>query len=383
VASVQTKGMVTWTQTKVLGTTSTYLYTVNIYDDKGRVIQVKSTNITQTSADYDCLTTQYSWSGQPLITIQKQKKSGTPEQTTVVVTHYTYDDLGRLAKTEKKLSNTLVNSNAMSAYNTISTLEYDALGQLKTKELAPAYNNSAGLESLTYDYNIRGWLLGMNRDYLTTEGQSSSGELFGFELGYDKLSNTSGQNFITTQFNGNVAGMLWKSDGDDIRRKYDFTYDAANRLLRADFVQQNTDNHLWNNSEVNYNVKMGDGTDPSGAYDANGNIKRMQQWGLKIGGSTQIDDLTYNYKANSNKLLNVGDAFNDNQTKLGDFRVSALNPVQTKTTTTVDYSYDDNGNMVKDLNKDLVTYGGGDGIQYNYLNLPTIITVKKDAVSNK
>jgi RHS repeat-associated protein len=81
--------------------------------------------------------------------------------------------------------------------------------------------------------------------------------------------------------------------------------------------------------------------------------------------------------------LNVADAFNDNQTKLGDFRVSALNPVQTKTATTLDYGYDDNGNLVKDLNKDLVTYGGGNGIQYNYLNLPTTITVKKDAVSNK
>ena len=42
-ASVQTKGIATWTQTKILGTAGTFLYTANIYDEKGRIIQVKST----------------------------------------------------------------------------------------------------------------------------------------------------------------------------------------------------------------------------------------------------------------------------------------------------------------------------------------------------
>lgn len=45
--------------------------------------------------------------------------------------------------------------------------------------------------------------------------------------------------------------------------------------------------------------------------------------------------------------------------------------------------YDVNGNLVKDLNKDLVTYSGAGGIAYNHLNLPIRITVKKDATSNK
>ncbi|MFT3945343.1 MAG: RHS repeat-associated core domain-containing protein [Agriterribacter sp.] len=130
---------------------------------------------------------------------------------------------------------------------------------------------------------------------------------------------------------------------------------------------------------------MGDGSSPATAYDANGNIKRMQQWGINASGITQTDDLTYNYAEDgkSNRLLNVSDAFNDAQTRLGDFRVSALNPVQTKTTSTVDYSYDANGNMVKDLNKDIVSYSGDNGIVYNHLNLPQQVTIKKSASANK
>ncbi len=38
--------MVTWSQAKVLGTASQFISQVNIYDDKGRMIQVQSVNIT-------------------------------------------------------------------------------------------------------------------------------------------------------------------------------------------------------------------------------------------------------------------------------------------------------------------------------------------------
>ena len=45
--AIQLKGMVTWTKVKVLNNNNplTYLYTSNIYDDKGRVIQVQKQNI--------------------------------------------------------------------------------------------------------------------------------------------------------------------------------------------------------------------------------------------------------------------------------------------------------------------------------------------------
>jgi RHS repeat-associated protein len=368
----QIKGKTTGSRIKVLGT-ATYLYTVSFYDEKGRVIQMQSTNIT---GGTDIVTTQYTWAGQPLVMVYKQEKQGANAQTTLTISKMNYDELGRLVKTEKRVSNTLINANAMPAYKTIAQNEYDKLGQLKKKTLAPAYNSNAGLEKLNYDYNIRGWLLGMNKDYLTAAGQSGTNK-FGFELGYDKTTgNSSGRNFTAAQYNGNIAGMVWKSDGDDVKRKYDFSYDAANRLMKGVFEQDDAAS-AWNSTTMNYSMQMGNGTDPLTAYDANGNIKTMTQYGWKMGGSptTPIDNLTYNYMANSNKLLNVIDANNDPQTKLGDFRTSSISPNQTKTTATVDYTYDANGNLKKDLNKDIGTAALED-IVYNYLNLPQSITVR-------
>ncbi|MBL7749186.1 MAG: hypothetical protein JNM19_17235, partial [Chitinophagaceae bacterium] len=366
-ANVQTsnlKGMPTGSRVKVPGT-GIYLYTVSIYDEKGRVIQVQSTNY---SGGTDIATTQYSWAGQPLVMVTKHEKQGTNAQTTITVTQLSYDDLGRLAKTEKKVSNTNVNSGAMPGYKTIAANEYDKLGQLKKKKLAPDHNSGAGLETLEYDYNIRGWMLGMNRDYLSDAG---SNNYFGFELGYDKLTNKTSRNFLpgvnNGEFNGNINGMIWKSKGDQVRRKYDFEYDAANRLLKGDF-EQNDNGSTWGITTVDYSMKMGDGADANSAYDYNGNIKRMQQWGLKITGIAQIDDMGYSYQPGSNKLAKVIESATGGTpvtgggpTGLGDFKDG--------TNSNDDYSYDVNGNLTLDNNKAISS------ITYNHLNLPTVITV--------
>ncbi|HLG40854.1 MAG TPA: RHS repeat-associated core domain-containing protein, partial [Chitinophagaceae bacterium] len=158
--------------------------------------------------------------------------------------------------------------------------------------------------------------------------------------------------------------MLWKSDGDDVRRKYDFTYDAVNRFMNGLFEQDNATS-TWNNTVMNYTVQMGNSADPLTAYDANGNIKAMTQYGWKLGVSTStpIDNLAYNYSLNTNKLLQVTDANNDNTSKLGDFKYDPA----TKTAT--DYTYDGNGNLNLDNNKKISS------ITYNHLNLPSVITV--------
>ncbi|HEY2721508.1 MAG TPA: hypothetical protein VGI82_07275, partial [Chitinophagaceae bacterium] len=61
--------------------------------------------------------------------------------------------------------------------------EYDALGQLKKKKLG-----AAPLDSMVYDYNIRGWMLRANRNYV--KDTTSTTNWFGFDLGYDKTSFT-------------------------------------------------------------------------------------------------------------------------------------------------------------------------------------------------
>ncbi len=358
--SSKLKGLTTGTRVKVLGTTNTYLYTVNFYDEKRRVIQSLSSNIT---GGIDIVTTQYTWAGQTLTTIQKQDKGGANPQIHLIVKKIQYDDLGRVLNVKRSISSVVNNVTITKPEQVIVRNEYDGQGQLKKK----IYGNN-NLETLTYDYNVRGSLLGVNRDYI--KGITNT-NYFGFDLGYDKPAHLiSGASYSNPQYNGNIEGMTWKSKGDEEKRKYDFVYDAANRLLLANFTQY-TNGSFIPNAQVKYDVVMGDGSDPTSAYDDNGNIKKMQQWGLKINSSSLIDDLHYNYMFNSNKLLNVIDFANDESTKLGDFRASNFYQQNTpvKTDATVDYTYDANGGMIQDLNRDIAS------ITYNYLNLPVHIQV--------
>ncbi len=371
------KGMVTGTKTRVLNS-SDFLYAINYYDDKGRVIQTQNKNI---SGGVDILTTQYSFSGLTLMTYQKLQKLGTNPQAHYIITYNEYDELSRLVNIKKTQSSNINGLVINKAQTEIVRQEYDALGQLKKKILAPDYDGGDGLETLVYDYNIRGWLLGVNRDYAREDNDS---RYFGFDLGYDKQNNQliGSQSYTKAQYNGNISGMVWKSKGSGVIRKYDFDYDAANRLLKGDFTQY-TGSSFNTTAGVNYDIKMGDGTqiNVNDAYDYNGNIKRMQQWGLKVGGSEQIDDLRYTYIPGTNKLKSVTDLNNDADTKLGDFRTAATHSQATaKSALTAgsalsafeaitDYAYDNNGNLTTDNNKAISS------IAYNHLNLPQTITV--------
>jgi RHS repeat-associated protein len=358
------RGSATGSRVKVIGE-NTYLYTINLYDEDGRVIQTQTKHY---GGSIDISTTQYSFSGQPVATLLKHQKS-TNTSSVTIATLNTLDELGRVVKIEKNIND--------DGWKPVSKLEYDALGQLKRKRLGtnPA-NTAQALEVLNFDYNIRGWILGMNRaEMLTANGAGI--RKFGYELGYDKTSNTAGRSYTASLYNGNIAGMIWKSAGDGVRRKYDFTYDAASRLMQGLFEQQNPDNN-WGAGTVDYKVKMGDGSDPNTAYDYNGNIKRMQQWGLKLTTSSQIDDLEYNYIVSSNRLKNVRDIVNDTATRLGDFRSSKAYMTSlsnSKTSSATDYAYDNNGNLTQDLNKDISS------ITYNFLNLPNVVTTTLGTVT--
>ena len=352
-SALSTKGLVTWTEVKLLDSTM-LMPKVNIYDDKGRLIQVKSINIT---GGVDITTTQYAWAGWPLVTVSKQEKGGVNAQTTVTVSKLAYDELGRVVKTEMQQSNSQINGGAMSALVTLNEMQYDALGKLKTKLIgrqkidAATYSTTA-LETQDYVYNIRDWLLGVNRAY----ARNNATNYFGFDLGYDQPqpSLVGNQAYSGVAYNGNIAGMVWKDAHDNEVRKYDFSYDAVNRLSGASFGQYNGGS--FTNSVVNYNVN-------NLGYDANGNILSMNQYGLKAnGGSALVDQLTYAYPSLSNKLGAVSDAAPaSNNDHLGDF--------QDDHSGADDYSYDANGNMVSDANK------GISAIAYNYLNLPSVIRV--------
>ena len=190
-----------------------------------------------------------------------------------------------------------------------------------------------------------------------------------------------------SQLNGNIGGTVWRSKGDGEARSFGYGYDNVNRILKADFTQY-TDNSWNRTAGLNFSMQMGNGVDAATAYDANGNILAMQQWGAKLNSSSLIDELQYNYYSGSNKLKNVIDLRNDTATRLGDFRSSKTYMDQLgnqKTVLATDYEYDLNGNLSFDKNKDISV------ISYNHLNLPYRVTVPNkgtityiyDATGNK
>jgi len=367
VASPLLKGMVTWVSVKVLGQDK-YLSTVNIYDDKGRVIQTQSLNY---GGATDIATTQYDFAGKILKTCLEHHRQPGTGPVFSLGTRNTYDDLGRISGVEKNISNT--------GWKATVVFEYGALGALTGKKLAPDYNQGQGLETLTYDYNIRGWLLGVNRSYLRAKNTAGyNNRFFAFELGYDQPGTEGGTSFSAPQYGGNIAGVLWKSSGDEVRRKYDFTYDPVNRFGKASFTQNTepSSDGAYNTTGANFSVH---GFDQDNnyllRYDANGNILSMVQHGIKgFKSDLVIDALRYTYNPRSNKLRQVHDDTNDNTSTLGDFTYDPA------TKTAVDYGYDKNGNLVTDLNRHLngatgTDLEGGGAITYNHLNLPVRVTV--------
>ena len=113
------------------------------------------------------------------------------------------------------------------------------------------------------------------------------------------------------------------------------------------------------------------GYDMSANYDLNGNIESMWRKGATTvnanGLATSfacpetsvgvIDDMTYTYSSNSNELKKVYESSNTNTNLISKgFKDNGLN--------VTDYTYDENGNVTFDANKDVT-------ITYNHLNLPT------------
>jgi len=336
-ASTLIRGQVTGSKTLVLGTT-TYLYTVLFYDDKARVIQTLSKNIT---GGVDKITTQYSFNGQPLVTKYNHTATGTIPGQVIVITRNEYDSLWRLLNVYKKIDS--------GAEKWIIKNEYDALGKLKRKSLSP----SALLDTLTYTYNIRGWLTGINKAY--ANGLHTN-NWFGLDLSYDHTFSAPGGG---TNFNRNISAAIWRSKNDNEQRSYAYSYDAANRLLKAQFTQYTSG---WNTSAgKDYTAVMGDGVTPSTAYDANGNILKMTHYTAP---ATKIDELIYNYNyvTDGNKLWRVTDNYNNPSSTLGDFKEITSGQNQ-------DYTYDNNGSMTADNNK------GISSITYNHLNQPLLITI--------
>ncbi len=373
-STTKTKGLSTITKIKVLET-STWITSVTYYDDKARPIYTYSKN------DYlntvDIIKSELDFLGKPIKTISSHTKSGT---TIVTIDNFTYDHTGRLLSqtqcvgdetmgdtcsgniiadltitsgtitTDQIASSSITVTNAtlsLGAHLFIDTIgsqelivynTYDELGQLEKKKVGgklevnvpPAIQ--AGLQTVDYKYNVRGWLKQIN------DPTSLGTDLFGFKIAYNEGNHTL--------FNGNISSTQWKTANTDSSLKmYNYQYDALNRILSG---VDNTGH--YNLNSIN--------------YDKNGNIVSLSREGHLDDNNpvnfNTMDNLSYYYQGN--QLHSVTDSsgyitgFKDGNTSDGIYNNGDD-----------DFDYDANGNMVIDKNKKISS------IEYNHLNLPTRI----------
>ncbi|MDN4015118.1 RHS repeat-associated core domain-containing protein, partial [Chryseobacterium gambrini] len=219
----------------------------------------------------------------------------------------------------------------------------------------------APLQSIDYDYNIRGWMTEINKNQMAAT--DLGGKLFSYKIKYtsrDGIENPdtaqfSGKN-VVPKYNGNIAEVDWRAvesigaNPSTTPKRYGYAYDKINRLT-AGFYQNPQKPNSKENTE-------------SLAYDLNGNITSLYRTSvLEYGNTTptMIDNLQYIYASGniSNRLTNINDhAQNATGYEGGGQTIG----------------YDVNGNMISMPDK------GISMIKYNHLNLPHHLEYSRDGI---
>lgn len=338
--SNMTRGLLTGTRSRV-ETDTMFLTTSYYYDRKQRPIQVIEENVSGGSTTTNKL---YAYDGRLLSTYVKLTNplsTTTPQITLLTNVHY--DANRRVDSVTRKIND---DANFQSI---LSVNSFDELERLKLKRMG--VNGAGQLEAQTYTYNVQNWISSINRDaYLNVPGSTAAA--FGEEIFYD-------YGFSSIQFNGNVAGIKWKSGSDGVPRAYGFGYDWANRMVNADFGQQNQGSTLWTNDKVDFST--------AGSYDANSNFLSLKQVGMSGLLIKTIDSLKFSYLANSNCLTLTTDYKNDPNSILGDFK--SITAPGSK-----NYMYNAAGGLSKDPNK------GIDSFLYNHHGYPAMISLNGKGV---
>ncbi|MBK7885186.1 MAG: hypothetical protein IPJ81_16390 [Chitinophagaceae bacterium] len=366
-------GMVTGSKVRVIDSkyddnlpaNDQFITTTAYFDEKGRPLQGLTGNI---KGGTDYATMQYDYAGKTLSICEKQNFTGTSFIDFATISKFEYNKIGQVTTLSKKYHT--------QAYKKIVSYTYDPMGRIKIKKLSPDFNAGAGIESLQYDYNVNGLLTGINKDYaLSNSSLAQWDHYFGMYLGYDNKD----AKFAAAQFNGNLTGIIWKGQGDNNPRKYNYVYDNASRLMAANFMQkEKPTDALWANSTADFSML-------GVQYDENGNLLFMQQKGIIPGVNTPIliDKLTYTYQTISDgKWSNKLEGIVDNTPNLnqsnnglsGDFKDETYNVGG------LDYKYDHNGNMVRDNNKK-IRIGANNGIEYNFMDKPQKITIEGKSIT--
>ena len=287
---------------------SGFIYSADYYDINKRIVKSLSSRV---NGGMDTYATEYSFQGSPLSVLHTHRDSSGYSLTERYT--YTYDHSSRLTRVSHQYDN---NPSVLLVEHA-----YDELGRLQTDKL------DNGIYATAYAYNIRNWLTGIE------------GGKFSQSLHY-----TDGLGVPC--YNGNISSMTWKSGAGATPRGYKFSYDRLGRLTDAEYGEGPS--LSVNTNRFNEQVT---------GYDKMGNILGLKRYGqTSATGYDVIDDLSLSYAGN--RLKKVTDrsttpAFNNGF----EFKDGIDLPTE--------YEYDENGNLTKDLNKNITA------IQYNCLNLPS------------
>ncbi|MGE8536204.1 MAG: DUF6443 domain-containing protein, partial [Chryseobacterium sp.] len=297
------------------------------YDTKGRSIGSRSRNYL---GGYTVINNKLDFTGVILQTNTYHKRLGSdPEK--LIVEKFTYDSQNRLLTHTHQIGSNPVEYLSQNKYNEISQLESKKVGGITT---------SSPLQQIDYKYNIRGWMTKVN------DPSNLNGKLFGYEMKYNNpvYTNTS-----SGRFNGNITEIDWNISSAEGLKRYNYQYDALNRMLKGAYSQPNSS--LAQNDYFNEEL----------SYDLNGNIKTLKRFSWPAAGGTtaeKIDDLIYNYQ-NGDKS-NVLDRIT--------LPAGVLNNRSGYDALQGTMAYNSSGNMTDHPDRKMK-------IIYNYLNLPSNITV--------
>ena len=300
------KGLTTGSVTAV--SNGGFIYSLNLYDDKGRMVETRNTMPDASLTER--LTTTYSFTGNPLS--EEYLLSRTGQGAAFIAhtdnTYYPANDRLHTASLQVGL-----NSSQPTSSRTIQTITYDNLGQVSSI----ARPGSAG--TVSYGYDLHSWITAIN---------SPS---FKEELYYASDGGCSG----TPCYNGNVSVQKWSNNNYAQKRGYKFAYDALNRLTEGIYGERDG----LNNHQNYFNEQILE-------YYKSGAVKRLQRRGRKNDGySGKIDNLHITVKGN--RLHYVSDDADKLQYDGAfDFNGDASNSSA--------FQYNANGSLITDTGKGIM-----------------------------
>ena len=298
-------------------------YTVtSLYGDaRGRTVRRSSTNHL---GGVETTATAYSHTGKPIMERHTHTAQGKPSVTEV--TSRTYDGWDRPVTVRHSLGG--------AAFVTVDSIAYDGIGRV-------ASETTGGVETATYTYNVRSW------------PTKIAGQRFTERLCYNgPVEGLDTSRPHRYRWNGTVAACAWKTAGETRQRGYSLMYDGLDRLTAA---------YYGEGAALGSYYSIYDGR---AAYDDMGNpVWIYRKSPHTVSGtakpSSPADRLRLEY--DGNRLVHVTDSVTSGHSYAGAFHFAD------EASQSVEYEYDDNGNMTKDLNRGIT------GITYNALNLPSVI----------